>query len=641
MNTSEEILLSRFWSHSLRAGERAGVIVKNTPYHRGAQAHLPALVNAEAASINWRHCGYAVASIMAYLRKNGFRKGDKAAILAWNCPEWVWADLAIQGLGGASVPIYPHSSPEQVNFIVQNSGASYVFSNEFEQLKKVSGARAVHFNEIPATIQENLPGPRAFIDWFHTGNPLEPDASEANPANWQAVKDELARVNAHSRGFNTLPTNAFLGVTEHDLATIIYTSGSTGVPKGVGLTHGNIASACRALTAHGFTQDPDHDLYLSYLPLAHVYERVDGMSMSLWHGVPVAFCKVDEVGEALKFYRPSILLGVPAVWRKMKDKIEGTFNSTQGIKRWLIDWALTARQPGFKRWLADKLVFSRVRSELGGSLRILLSGGAPISPDVIDFFNLIGLELLQGYGLTETSGGISTNRPSNLKAKFRACNKVGSVGPVIPNVEIMLVQEEGGEPDQGEIWIRGPLVFTGYWGLPEENGKAFSEDRWFKTGDLGRIDNEGFLHITGRKKRQMKTDGGKYVPPEKIEKSFEGDAIVQYVVPVGDGKPFISALIFINQQVARQRLGRELPEGVDSASYLAEQPEIVAAVQAAVNSANAKLERWETLKKFRIVPVEASVGNGLLTPTLKIRSEEAGKRFAALVDEMYATRKAS
>lgn len=627
-------LIRTFWTHVFTNPDGKAVVLKN-PFAdsqpqiiHGLPGMMPHVVfPPELTHISWDSVGQAVASIMVYLRKSGVKKGDRVAVLGWNSPEWVWADLAIQSLGCVTVPIYPHSAPDQVNYVLGNCGAQITLANEDEQVKKVLVGKAVHFDEIPSALCSALPR-RPFVRWFiKTGSPELLD----HPDNWPGVGEELAWLK------DELASLKFCGVAADDLATIIYTSGSTGVPKGGCLTHGNIASACQSLIEHGFGQDQNRDLYLSFLPLAHVYERVDGMAMSIWNGIPVAFCKVDEVGKALKTFRPTILLGVPAVWRKIKESIEGKLKEATGLKKTIADWAFRQKAPGLKRFLADLLVFRKIRNELGGELRVMLSGGAPISPDVIDFYNLIGLELLQGYGLTETAGGVTTTRPSALKNKFKGpLNKVGSVGQVIPGSLVRIVPEPGQENSgQGEIHIGGPLVFRGYWNMPAETAATFSEDGWFKTGDLGRVDSDGFLFITGRKKRLLKTEGGKYVAPEKIEKGFEPHPIVQYIVPVGDGRKYISGLIFVNQAVARTLLGDAIPQGVDAAAYIATAPAVLKAVEEAVSAVNSKLERWETLKKYKILPVEASVANGLLTPTLKIRSEEVGKRFQAEVEALY------
>lgn len=641
MSKSQELLVKKFWERVFSTPERSSVLLKNKSRRdqvivtdAGPFPVVSVLPPVQLISIDWRAAGAAVATIMAYLRKTGFVKGDRAAILAWNCPEWVWADLAIQSMGGVTVPIYPHSTPDQVNYVLRDAQCSVVFSNEKEQLAKVVKTRAVHFDQIPGSIDEHGQVKRSFVDWF---TPAETfgylDEHPVGPLAWPRVKVELAMIQAEI----LMGARLFAGLSSDDLATIIYTSGSTGTPKGCCLTHGNIAAACQSLVSHGFQTDSAYDVYLSYLPLAHVYERVDGMAMSIWSGLPVAFCKVDEVGEALKVYKPTVLCGVPAVWRKMKDKIQSKLDAEKGIKRLVIKWAFAQRKRGFKRWLADLLVFAKIRNELGGDLRLLLSGGAPISPEIIEFFSVAGLDLLLGYGLTETAGGISTNRPVHLHKKSRPANKVGTVGELVPGMEVKFDREPGADPKgDGEIWLRGPLVFKGYWNLPEESAKVLTDDGWFKTGDLGRLDEQGFLLITGRKKRMLKTDGGKYVAPEKIEKSFESDPIVHYVVPVGDGKPYISGLVFLNIATAREQFGKDLPVGADPAVFFAAHEGVKNAVAGAVAKANGQLERWEQLKKFTIVPVEASVPSGLLTPTLKIRTEEVLKRFKTLAEAFYA-----
>ncbi len=647
MFNSSPTVIQKFWTRVFVSPDTAALLVANdekvpfvyaVPGFAGIHGSIVVIPPKPFVEIPFANAGRAVATICAFLRQRGFKKGDRAAILAWNCPEWAIADWAIQSLGGIVVPVYPHSTPEQVNYVLKDSGASFLFSNDSTQLAKADASVsvcAVHFDDIPSKIEASIIDRMPFVSRFTRGFD-----TPSSPANWSSVEAEID----HLR--QALSEQSGLGITGDDIVTIIYTSGSTGVPKGAILTHGNFASACQSLLAHGFELSPDKgDVYLSYLPLAHVYERVAGLTLCTWTGVPMAFCKVDEVGETLKLVRPTALHGVPAVWRKVKDKILGQLQKATGIKGRLVRWALSQRNPGFARWLADKLVFSKIRAELGGKLRIMTSGGAPIAPEILEFYQLIGLEILQGYGLTETCGANAVNRPSakSLRQSQRepaATNKVGSVGQLIPDMEVRIVKDAGqDESPAGEIWFRGPLVFKGYWNLPEETAKTLTADGWFKTGDLGRIDEQGFLFITGRKKRLLKTDGGKYVAPEKIEKAFEGDPIVQYVVPVGDGKPFISALIFVNQQAARELLEKikagAPDEGADLAVFYAGNEAVARAVGAAVEAANFKLERWEQLKKFQIVPVEASIAGGLLTPTLKIRTEEVIKRYAALVESFY------
>jgi len=628
-------VVQKFWTRVFHSPDAPALLVKNP-------STTPTIVTVPGAwrpstvvvppspylEITHQTTGMAVAALTAYLFQNGFKKGDRAAIMAWNCPEWVLADLAIQTLGGVTVPVYPHSTPDQVNYVLRDSGAKFLFSNETLQLAKIdqtSACKPVLFDNVP----ELLTGVRCELKQPYLDHFLSSTMSEHHAGLWCAARAQLRFLD------RSLKESPSFGLSSADVATLIYTSGSTGVPKGVVLTHGAFTAACEGMLAHGFILDPATDVYLSYLPLAHVYERAAGMMLCLWSGVPMAFCKVDEVGEALKIVRPTLLHGVPAVWRKVKDKIDTNLNAATGLKARLIQWAFAQRSAGFRHWVADALVFSKIRSELGGRLRICTSGGAPISPEILDFYKKIGIHVLQGYGLTETTGATTVNRST----ADGSGNKVGSVGPVLFNMNMRIVplpgQENSGE---GEIQFFGPSVTTGYWNLPEDTAKTFTDDNWFKTGDKGRVDADGFLYITGRIKRMLKTDQGKYVAPEKIEKAFETSPIVQYVVPVGDGKPYISGLIFVNQIVAREQLAKV---GVtiataDSASLIASHPLVQQAVQAAVAAANLKLERWEQPKRWEIIDVEASIPLGLLTPTLKIRTEEVLKRYSGRIDALYA-----
>lgn len=301
MKKNSETLLRRVWSRVFSAPERRAVVLKGKSSAQHGVPGFPNVSEDRLVQIDWQGYGAAVAAIMSFLRKQGFQKGDRAAILGWNSPEWIWADLAIQSLGGVTIPIYPNSSPEQVNYLLKDSGAKFLFSNENEQLKKCTAARAVHFNEIPGAMDPSLgPSWRDFVDYFV--NEYAPSALDGGreALKWAGVVEELAAIKASLADQSA----QFLGLQDSDLATIIYTSGSTGAPKGGCLTHGNISAACSAMVEHGFRQDVAKDRYLSYLPMAHVYERLDGIYMALWEGVEVAFCRVDEVGEALEAVLP-------------------------------------------------------------------------------------------------------------------------------------------------------------------------------------------------------------------------------------------------------------------------------------------------------------------------------------------------
>ena len=602
-------LINKFWARVLSTPTGTSMLLKN-----------PLAPSGEFAKLDWFTAGSAVAMIMDFLIATGFKKGDRAAILAWNCPEWVWADLAIQSLGGITVSIYPNSSAEQVNYVLNDSGATLLLTNDTTQLDKVSSSvTCVNFDEISANL--NLAG------------------AESN----RKLHEHFLLDRLFYCGFNAPNLSDF---DADSLATLIYSSGSTGIPKGCMITHGNIAGALSALEAAGFELSPDRDRYLSYLPLAHVYERINGMALCIWNGIPVAFSTVDEVKNDIGKVRPTMLCGVPAVWRKIKagiddpkDALPALLNKL-GLWQKLLNWALNQKSGLFKK-VADRVVLDKIRARLGGRLKLLVSGGAPIAPELLEFFNKLGLELLEGYGATETTGGISTNRPSSKSGAEHPGNKVGSVGQILPGAAIRLVAVEGEEDSGlGEIWLGGPQIFRGYWGKADLTAETLvieGAQVWYKTGDLGRLDADGFLYISGRKDGMYKTDGGKYVAKEKIEKAFETHQIIQCVVPVAQGRKFTSALVFVNQTAARAIAAGTIPEKAENAAaFFSTDTAVHSAVEKAVKAANEGLEQWEKVKKFVIMPHEATVANGLLTPTLKIRTKEAHKRFANEIEAIYS-----
>jgi long-chain acyl-CoA synthetase len=621
---TNETLVYRFWSHVFNTPDKPGALIKDNAYRYDPVGWLhrdKKEAEGKYFPIGWAQCGERVATIMTLLSRSGCKQGDRVAILAWNSPEWVWCNLAIQSLGATTVPIYPNTAAEQVNELLADSGASFIICDDKEQSDKVradSPVKTLSFADIdpPALLTKGFTTNDEQKFWTQRSNRLE------------SIKSELAK-----------GPEGFLGIDPNELANFIYTSGSTGRPKGVMMSHGNIASACASLGRHGLTLSPN-DVALSYLPAAHVYEFVDGQAVCIWYGVPAAYCKTADMAGELQKVRPTILLGVPAVWRKMKDKIQSQLDSATGVKKLAVKLAF-ANIPLLST-LAGLLVFKTIRAGLGGNLRLLMSGGAPISKDILEFFGRVGLPLREGYGLSETAGALSLNTLSE--------NVYGTVGTVLDCCEVRIVALEGAEDaESGEIWVRGDIVFKGYWNMPEETAKAITDDGWFKTGDLGKfvtIGGKQFLKITGRKKRLLKTDGGKYVAPEKIEKAFDGEPLIGFIVPVGDGKPYISALVFVNEMTCQDLLkakGIALPAGTTVAEQYGRQPEVKktidAALDAAKNERNGSLEHWETVKYLVIVPQEATVANGLLTATLKIRTEEVLKRYKDLIESIYSSNK--
>ncbi len=636
LQNGQEILISRFWSHVTNMAESPAVLIKNPntePTHvcavapMGLGAGVVTVHPPKYTDITWDDAGYIVAEIAARLLSVGVRKGDRVALLSWNCPEWVWTDLAIQSLGAISVPIYPNNGADQVVFVAKNAGAKLIIADSPTQTAKVSADSG-----LTTMLFDNLTVGSAFYQVRVKGVKDVPYARLELSADAQRIFDFLVSQKSGQTFLEATPEGVkATGIARGDIGRLIYTSGSSGVPKGVVLTNGNVAASCEAVYKHGFNFGDD-DIYLSYLPLAHVLENVNGMGNCIWNGVKVAFCKVEEVGTVIPELHPTIVIGVPLVWRRMKDKIQSQLDKATGFKAKLIKWAFAQKQGTFSHWLADLLVFKTIRKGLGGKLRILGSGGAPISPDVLKFFKAIGLEIIEAYGLTETTGMIVGNLPGQTE--------IGTVGVVIDGNEVKIVPDAGDTSGSGEILLRGTVVSPGYWELPEENASAFTKDGWFKTGDLGYVTPEGKVKITGRKKRLFKTDGGKYVAPEKIEKAFDNAAIIQAIVPVGDNKPFIAGVIFVNPIAAKELLrskGIEIPAG-DAAvqqAFFANHELVKAAVDAAVKEANATLEHWETVKKVLIIEDPATVENGLLTASQKVRPNEVTKRYGTRIEAMF------
>jgi long-chain acyl-CoA synthetase len=648
---SKQMLVGRFWQHVFLKQDATAVLLKNpnpkTEYIVGAAGPMGAggivvVKPRPYIDLFWHEAGNIVAEMIATLQQLGVQRGDRVAILSWNCPEWVWTDIAIQSLGAVAVPIYPNSASEAVNYIVNDCGAKLLIADDTSQTKKVDttgNINTVLFSQLAErseTYQVRVKGvERKKLPGFYEDFEELKISAEA-----QKILAFL-KIGAMTEQFSSKANVGFIevapagqapaGILMSDICTMIYTSGSTGQPKGVALTNANITASCQGVHDHGFDFN-ESDLYLSYLPLAHCYERINGQYICLWNAVPTAFCKVEEVAKAVKILRPTILLGVPQVWRKIKEKIEGEIANAKGFKAKLIKWAFNQKS-GIGHFIADKLVFRTIRAGLGGRLRIMGSGGAAISAEVINFYQSIGLNIIQGYGLTETCGAIAANSPKS--------NKAGSVGKIIPGVEIKFEKLDGDTSGGGIIYLKGGPVCSGYWNLPEDSAKSFSADGWFNTGDIGHLDSDGNLVITGRAKRLFKTEGGKYVAPEKVEKAFDGHAIIQAIVPVGNDRPFISALIFVNNLAARELLqaqGVSIPAGdaESTQAFIAGHDVVKAAIKAAIAEGNTRLEQWETVKKVEIIADEATVANGLLTATLKIRTEEAFKRYADRIDAIYA-----
>ncbi len=558
---------------------------------------------------NWRAISSSdfrrnVAGTAHALRQWGVKKGDRVAILSENRPEWSTADFAVLLLGAVTVPVYSTLTPEQTAYTLRDSGASVVFVSTEHQLRKVQAIlpqtevrRIVVMDHVQLPADLTVPG--ALMDQFMTTGPSALDAEA----------EALAR-----------------SIQPDDLATIIYTSGTTGTSKGAMLTHGNMASNIN-FSLLGFDMHAGMTS-ISFLPLSHVTARHVDLAM-LYHGVTLAYCPfIENLPQTLLEVRPSVCVSVPRVYEKIYAKTE---MKAQGAKKAIYRWAisvgrankpaiLAGKTPASPSWkLANKLVFSKLREGLGGRIEVFLSGGAPLGRELAEWFATVGIRIHEGYGLTETSPVIAVNTPIH--------HRIGTVGKILPNLEVRIAED-------GEILVRGPSVFKGYWNRPEETKNAF-EDGFFKTGDIGQIDADGYLSVTDRKKELIKTSGGKFIAPQPIENSLKVNPLVGTPVVIGDRRKFACAMISPNFALLED-WARANNVAFVSRAELITHKKVQALYEGIVESANHNLARFEKLKRVIVVADEFTPENGALTPTMKLRRRVVEERYRRQIDELYA-----
>ncbi len=546
-----------------------------------------------------------VRAVAAALRSWGIRTGDRVAILAENRWEWAVADFACLALGAVDVPIYPTLLAEQIAPLLAHSDSRAIFVSTRVQYDKIAAIRAsTPLEHIVIMDEENVPGAVTFSS---------------------LVAGADARGVQRDPDFDTIA----LQVEPGDLATLIYTSGTTGDPKGVQLTHGNIASNLNHSTAEfGFSSS---DSCISFLPLSHITAR--HLDYALYaQQVTVAHCPAfDKLPQTMQAIRPTIFVGVPRVFEKVRQVAEQKA-SESAIKRLIFGWAIAAGKPHAELvatgeipssalgWrLADTIVYSKIRAGFGGRVRYFIAGGAPLGLETARWFAGAGIRILEGYGLTETSPVLAINTPN--------ANRMGSVGRPLPNVEFRIAED-------GELLVRGPNIFSGYW-KHENHAEVFDAEGWFHTGDIGHIDADGFLHITDRKKELLKTSGGKLIAPQPIENKLKGSFLVANAALVGDRHKFASALIAPNF-AALEPWARA--HGIEAATReeLTVSPQVRAEYQALIDDVNKTLANFETIKRFRLVPDEWTIESGELTPSMKLRRRVIQKKYAREIAELYA-----
>jgi long-chain acyl-CoA synthetase len=556
----------------------------------------------------------AVEELSMGLRALGVAPGDKVGILSENRPEWAMADLASLVTAAIDVPIYSTLTPSQILYILNDSETKVLFVSNAVQARKVAEVRsqAKFLQHVVRFDDEPIADTMALADLRAQGRPALKDAPGA-------VRERAA---ANQPG---------------DVATFIYTSGTTGDPKGVMLTHDNITSNVLA-SEQVFSDLGAEHVALSFLPLCHIFERMAGHYLMLKAGVSIAYAEsIEKVPDNMAEVQPSVMCSVPRLYEKMYARINEKVASDPALRQRIFRWAVGVGReffgcrvlkttPGLglrlRFALADKLVFSKIKARTGGKLELFVSGGAPLSREIAEFFGAAGLLILEGYGLTETSPVICVNRPHDIKP--------GSVGKPLEGVEVRIAED-------GEILTRGRHVMKGYFKKPEATAEAIDGDGWFHTGDVGVIDTEGFLTITDRKKDILVTSGGKNIAPQPIESRIKNNGLFTEVCMIGNKRNFPAALIIPNFDNL-EKWARQKGLGYGSRLELVAHPEVNALYERTLEdiAREAGWAQFEKIKKFTLLPKEFSIEGGELTPKLSVKRRFVEQKYKDLIDELYA-----
>jgi long-chain acyl-CoA synthetase len=561
--------------------------------------------------VSSRELRTAVEETSAGLALLGVAAGERVAILSENRPEWAIADLAALCAGAVDVPVYTTLTPAQVAYILKDSGAKVAFVSTPALAGKIAEIRS----QAPLLEQVIRFAPEPIPDTISLDD-LRARGREALAGDGESVRRRAGTVKGE------------------DVATLIYTSGTTGEPKGVMLTHRNLTSnvlaAKKAIPAVG----PD-DVALSFLPLCHSFERTAGYYFMLHAGATIAYAEsVEKVPENMQEVRPTIMCSVPRLYEKMYARVNEKVAADPPLRQSIFRWAIGVGREAFRHRvagtepgaglrlrlaLADKLVFSKIKTRTGGRLRLFVSGGAPLAREIAEFFGAAGLLICEGYGLTETSPVISCNRPDRLKP--------GTVGHPLDGVEVRIAED-------GEILTRGPHVMKGYYNRPEATRETIDPDGWLHTGDIGHLDADGFLVITDRKKELIVTSGGKNIAPQPIENRLKTNRFFTEVVMIGDKRNFPTALVVPSFE-ALEAWARERGLPVDDRAALVARPEVEAHYLSLIAELTTDLAQYEKIKKVAVLPAEFSQETGELTPTLKVKRRVIAEKYRAVIDRLY------
>lgn len=573
-------------------------------------------------TMSWSEAAEFVLKIAFGLAWLGIKPKDMVAIFSHTSHYWVASDLAILSNAASSVPIYPTSSADDCLHILDNSQARYLFVENERLLSKI------------ASIEDKLPLLEAVIILSPIGADAKDDKNAGTMKKVRVLTlDELIKGGVDLRKSEPdLIKSRISQVNREDICTIIYTSGTTGTPKGVALTHGNILTVLDDIKK--VFPLTEKDVYLSYLPLSHVFERVCGEYYWLHSGGINAFAEgMETMAKNMQEVQPSMLLVVPRVLDRIYAKVMSGINGATGRAKELIEWSLEVGKdllehraknkrprPGLmlKYWLAEKLVLQKLREKIGPRLRVVVSGGAPGDPKVLEFFNAIGIATLEGYGLSETSAPATVNIPNKVK--------VGTVGPKLESVQLKFGEEN-------EILLSGPTIFKGYYRNEEATKESF-EDGWFKTGDIGELDKDGYLKITDRKKDLIVNSAGKNIAPQRIEAVIRGIPGISQAVVFGDKQKHLVALLTLDEHAVMD-LARDQHWEHEGFEDLLHNAKLLTYIRKEIKARSKSLADHEQVKDFAILEKDLSVDAGEMTATLKIKRNIVAKKYQDLIASLY------
>lgn len=604
ITVSNETIVGVFWNRVHSTPDKPAVYFKEAGSYK---------------SITWSEYASIVEKISAALIKRGMAKGTNVGIMSQNCPQWSFSDISIMSSGAATVPIYATLSPHEVAYLVNHSEIKALFIGNKTQLEKL-------FN--------NDKPPAESLQFVITMD----DSTIEHDTHLEIITwtEFLAEGSKFKEENHQLVFERQDSIEPDDLATIVYTSGTTGFPKGAMILQRNLYAVLTAMSE--FIKFTDEDIALSFLPLSHVYERVGGQFTAIYNGLPFAYAEsMETVATNINEIKPTVLNAVPRFYEKVYQRIQAQIRQMPKTQQAFVKWALNIGYRATKQrvenkvdisvWkqlyraelrIAEQLVFKKIRERLGGRLKMMTSGAAPLSNDVHLFFEAIGLSIIEGYGLTETCAPLACNRPNDIK--FR------TVGKPLPTVEVKLGED-------GELLVRGPTVFAGYYKNDKATEAAFEGD-WFKTGDIAEIDEEGYISITDRKKDIIITAGGKHVAPQMIENMYKGESLIAHALAYGDRRKYISAMFAVNRDGLRSFAKKQNLE-FTTIEELIENPVVIDEIQRVVDLKNENLANYQRIKKFTLLPRELTIEENELTPTMKIKRKRVTEKYKDKLDRMY------